>query len=244
MMVKPLRGENAYAFIADCKPEQSALPICAALEPLNRKAVCYAPRNESNDLLEPAQWAAALMQSRNTTLPKRLVAPGPNEAQLQIFLRAAASAPDHKQLLPWRLVLVPTNTRERLAQVFGEALLERDANALPEQVAQAREKAHRAPLLLLLVVDEAKGDPEVSLHERLISAGCAVQNMLLMATAMGFGSALTSGKALTSASFRHLFRLTSSELALCFISVGTANSSKPSRSRPEPADYVSALSDQ
>lgn len=193
---------------------------------------------------EQAQWAATLMQVRQTILPKRLEAPGPNEAQLQILLGAAASAPDHRQLLPWRLVLVPTTTRERLAQVFAQALLKRDVNALPEQVAQAREKAHRAPLLLLLIVDETKGDPEVGLHERIISAGCAVQNMLLMATAMGFGSALTSGKALTSTSFRQLFRLTTSELALCFISVGTANSSKPSRIRPEPADYVNVLADQ
>jgi nitroreductase len=190
------------------------------------------------------QSAATLMQVRQTILPKRLQAPGPNEAQLQILLGAAASAPDHRQLLPWRFVLVPTTARERLAQVFAQALVERDANALPEQVVQAREKAHRAPLLLLLVVDEARGDLEVSLHERTLSAGCAVQNMLLMATAMGFGSALTSGKALTSKSFRQLFGLTSSELALCFISVGTANSSKPSRIRPKPADYVSVLADQ
>ncbi len=199
---------------------------------------------ESSYPTEQVQWAATLMQVRQTMLPKRLQAPGPNETQLQILLGAAASAPDHRQLLPWRFVLVPTTARERLAQVFAQALLERDANALPEQVAQAREKAHRAPLLLLLVVDEAKGDPEVGLNERTLSAGCAVQNMLLMATAMGFGSALTSGKALTSTSFRQLFGLTSSELALCFISVGTANSSKPSRIRPEPADYVSVLADQ
>ena len=199
---------------------------------------------ESSYPADQVQWAATLMQFRQTILPKRLEAPGPIEAQLQILLGVAASAPDHRQLLPWRLVLVPPTTRERLAQVFAQALLERDANALPEQMAQAREKAHRAPLLLLLVVDENKGDPEVSLHERIISAGCAVQNMLLMATAMGFGSALTSGKALTSTSFRQLFRLTSSEVALCFISVGTANSRKPSRIRPEPVDYVSVLADQ
>ena len=193
---------------------------------------------------EPVQWAATLMQVRQTLLPKRLAAPGPDEAQLQTLLGAAASAPDHRQLLPWRFVLVPTTARERLAQVFAQALLERDANALPEQVAQAREKAHRAPLLLLLVVDQAKGDLEVGLHERIISAGCAVQNMLLVATAMGFGSALTSGKALTSTSCRQLFGLTASELALCFISVGTATASQPSRIRPEPADYVSVLVDQ
>jgi nitroreductase len=199
------------------------------------------PSSPANDPAEQAQWAAALMQSRQTILPKRLVAPGPDEAQLQILLSAAASAPDHGQLLPWRLVLVPTSARERLAQVFADALLERDASALPEQVAQAREKAHRAPLLLLLVVDGARGDPEIDLHERIISAGCAVQNMLLMATALGFGSALTSGKALKSSTLRTLFALNPNELALCFVSVGTVASARKARLRPVPADYVSTL---
>lgn len=196
---------------------------------------------QAHESAEQAQWAAALMQSRQTILPKRLVAPGPDTVQLQALLSAAASAPDHGQLLPWRLVLVPTAARERLAQVFADALLERDASALPEQVAQAREKAHRAPLLLLLVVDGARGDPEIDLPERIISAGCAVQNMLLMATAQGFGSALTSGKALKSQTLRTLFSLSPGELALCFISVGSVAAARKSRARPVPADYVSTL---
>ncbi len=181
------------------------------------------------------------MQSRQTILPKRLIAPGPDAAQLQMLLASASSAPDHGQLLPWRFVLVPTGARERLAQVFADALLERDASALPEQVAQAREKAHRAPLLLLLVADGARGDPEIDLHERIISAGCAVQNMLLMATAQGFGSSLTSGKALKSQTLRALFDLSPGELALCFVSVGTVAAARKPRARPVPADYVSTL---
>lgn len=196
------------------------------------------PSNEPND---QAQWAAALMQSRQTILPKRLVEPGPDAQQLQMLLSAAASAPDHGRLLPWRLVLVPNGARERLAHVFADALLERDASALPDQVAQAREKAYRAPVLLLLVVDGARGDPEINLPERIISAGCAVQNMLLMATAQGFGSALTSGKALKSQTLRALFNLSPGELALCFVSVGTVSVARKSRVRPVPADYVSTL---
>lgn len=190
----------------------------------------------------PPRWTAALLQTRQTILPKRLVAPGPNDDQLQTILGAAASAPDHGQLLPWRFVHVPTEQRARLAEVFALSLLERDARATPEQVAQAREKAHRAPLLLLAIVDGARGDPGIDLHERILSAGCAVQNMLLMATAMGFGSALTSGQALKAQPLRQLFELTPGEHALCFISVGTVQSRKPTRLRPAISDYVRTLS--
>ncbi len=66
--------------------------------------------------------------------------------------------------------------------------------------------------------------------------------MLLMATALGFGSALTSGKALQSEVLRRLFRLDADELALCFVSVGTpASAPRPRRRRPDTRQYVSSL---
>ena len=188
-----------------------------------------------------AAMAAALMQSRQTILPKRLTAPGPDAAQLELILSVAASAPDHGQLLPWRFVIVTQAARSDLAEVFGAALLERDAAATPEQQAQAREKAYRSPLLMLAIVNGERGDPEVDLLERMVSAGCALQNILLMATAQGYGSALTSGKALKSAGLRRLFGLGPAEHALCFVSVGTVQSRSSARLRPVPADFVSWL---
>ena len=190
---------------------------------------------------ECARAAADLIHARQTVLPKRLLAPGPDADQLQALLGAAAAAPDHGQLLPWRFVIVPRTERASLAEVFAQALRERDASATPEQLDQAREKAHRAPLLLLVVVDGQRGDPAVDLHERILSAGCSVQNMLLMATAMGYGSALTSGKALGSQALRHRFGLHAGEHALCFMSVGTVAARRPARTRPTVADYCSTL---
>lgn len=188
-----------------------------------------------------SQWAAALMQSRQTTLPKRLGLPGPDAEQLQALLGAAACAPDHGQLLPWRFILIPDAARQRLADVFAQALVERDAAATDDQVAQAREKAFRAPVLMLVVVDGGRGDLDIDLNERVLSAGCAVQNILLMATAQGLGSALTSGKALYSDPLRQLFGLSDQDHAICFISVGTVINAKKPRVRPVPADYVSNL---
>ncbi|AOF86871.1 nitroreductase family protein [Hydrogenophaga sp. RAC07] len=190
---------------------------------------------------ECARAAADLIHARQTVLPKRLLAPGPDANQLQALLGAAAAAPDHGQLLPWRFVIVPRSERASLAEVFAQALRERDASATPEQLDQAREKAHRAPLLLLVVVDGVRGDAAVDLAERILSAGCAVQNMLLMATAMGYGSALTSGKALGSQALRQRFHLHSGEQALCFLSVGTVAARRPARTRPTVADYCSTL---
>ncbi|MBW8464957.1 nitroreductase family protein, partial [Acidovorax sp.] len=161
--------------------------------------------------------------------------------ELAQILSAAAHAPDHGQLVPWRFVLVPEASRTPLADVFAQALLERDPAATPEQAEQAREKAYRSPVLLLAVVDAERGDADIDLAERTVSAGCAVQNMLLMATAQGYGSALTSGKALKADSLRALFQLAPSELALCFVSIGTVLSRKAVRARPVASAYVSTL---
>jgi nitroreductase len=186
--------------------------------------------------------AAALMESRHTILPKRLVEPGPDAAQLEKIFSAAATAPDHGRLCPWRFIVVPPSERHRLAETFASSLKQRDIKASEEEMNRAREKAYRAPLLMLMVVDSTCGDRHIDLNERLISAGCALQNMLLMTTAMGLGSAITSGKALTSVGLHALFQLSSDELALCFISIGTVLSRKPAAPRPEINAFVSMLS--
>ena len=188
-----------------------------------------------------AQWAAELIHHRQTILPKRLAEPGPDVSQLELIFNAAAAAPDHGELVPWRFVVIPQAARGRLAAVFAAALLERDPCATAEQVAQAREKAFRAPVLMLAVVNAGSAECEIPAAERLVSAGCAIQNMLLMATALGFGSALTSGKALLSQGLRNLFSLRACEQAVCFVAIGTPLGRKPRRLRPEPSRYISFL---
>lgn len=188
-----------------------------------------------------AQNAAALIAHRQTILPKRLAEPGPDASQLDQIFRAAAAAPDHNERLPWRFVLIPESQRERLAQVFADSLRERDTFATAEQIEQAREKAFRSPTLMLAVVDIGPADDDIPPAERYISAGGAIQNMLLMATAQGFGSALTSGKAMESKGLRELFALGDTEHAVCFVSIGTAFRRKPARARPEPERFVSTL---
>lgn len=186
---------------------------------------------------------AALMDARQTVLPKRLVEPGPNADELRDWLASATSAPDHDRQRPWRLVLVPAAQRPRLGQAFADALRERDTDATTGQLAQAHEKALRAPVLVVVVVDAACGDPEIDLHERIVSAGCAVQNLLLMATARGWGSGLTSGKAMKSAALRRLLVLGPQEHALCCLSVGSVSARKPTPPRPGVHDIVRTLTD-
>ena len=121
-----------------------------------------------------------LVHSRVNFPARRLVEPGPDRAQLEALLGLATTAPDHGQLAPWRFILVPADARAQLADAFGQALLERDASATAEELARAREKAFRAPTLLIAIVrlggDDGDGIPPL---ERTVSFGAALQNLLL-----------------------------------------------------------------
>ena len=198
---------------------------------------------ESNGLAdERANAVCTLISARQNVSPKRLVEPGPTAVALQRLLLAAAAAPDHGELQPWRFVIVPVDKRHLLANAFALALVDRDPVATLEQIEAAREKAHRAPLLMLAVVRLASDPtPAIPDVERIVSLGCAVQNMLLAAEAMGFGSGLTSGQAMTSERLRGLFGLAVDERAVCFVNVGTVSRRKPPRQRPSAEQVATFL---
>lgn len=191
-----------------------------------------------NEQQQIVQLCDALIQTRQHIGPKRLVAPGPDEAELRQLFEAAAAAPDHAQLRPWRFLVLGPAARERLALVFAQALLARDPRALPEQLDDARVKAFRGPVLVLAIADLRHPDPDVSAHERLVSLGCAIQNLLLAAQARGYGSGLTSGRALGSQALREAFALQDGEHAVCFISLGTTTKHRPVRPRPAVDEFV------
>ena len=185
---------------------------------------------------------SALIASRQTVLPKRLVEPGPTPDQLDDLLRLAADAPDHGCLTPWRFIVVPVAQRNRLAEVFAQALVDRDSRATPEQIAQAREKAHRAPCLLVAIACLGPREPDTPMLERMVSMGAAIQNILLGAHAMGFGAGLTSGQAMASPRLRALCGLGEGEVPVCCVNIGTATQrSQRKAARPLPAQFVGVL---
>lgn len=193
------------------------------------------------DANEATDWALGLLRKRQQTSPKRLVAPGPSPQQIRTLFDAAAQAPDHGLIVPWRFVQVTYASRGRLGEAFSAALLERDRGASIQQMGEARDKAHRAPFLALAVARTQDDHPEIFLAERLVSLGCALQNMLLVAHALGFGAGLVSGQAMDSVALRDLFKIGDKEQAVCFLAVGTTKNTKVARMRPLPETFVSEI---
>jgi nitroreductase len=188
------------------------------------------------------QAAQTLVTTRQNVSAKRLLAPGPSPAELDALLRLAAAAPDHGQLTPWRFVMVPVDQRHQLADAFALALLDRDPAATAVQVQSARDKAHRAPLLLVAVARLGPREPDIPPLERMVSLGAAIQNMLLGAHALGYATGLTSGQAMASPRLQGLLQLAEGDHAVCCINIGTVRSHKAgTRVRPPPADFFGSL---
>jgi nitroreductase len=182
-------------------------------------------------------FARALIGSRFSVSPKRLHAPGPSAGQLQAIVEAAATAPDHRELRPWRLLRIGAAQRGALADLFEAALLERDPAAGAAERAEARAKAHRAPELLLAIVRLGPPHDDVVEHERYVSLGAALMAMLLAAHAMGFAGMLTAGRALRSVAFAQGLGLAPDERAVCFVSLGTPSEVRR-RPRPSASDLL------
>jgi nitroreductase len=172
--------------------------------------------------------------SRHSVSPKRVVSPGPTPEQIIQLVAAAAAAPDHGKLQPWRFIEFPETSRAALAQVFETALRERLPNADDQAVLRAREKASRAPVLLGLVLRLNRRSDVPHVDDQLASGGAALQNVLLAVHAMGFGARALSGQAVRTQSFRAALKLKEEETFLCFIAIGTATTAPKSRLRADP----------
>jgi nitroreductase len=170
-----------------------------------------------------AEALETIIQTRRTTSPRRMTSPGPNETQLRNLMLAALAAPDHGNLTPWRFVEVQPDDRQSLAELFVKIRSAQDPDAKAEDLQRSREKAYRAPTLLLAIARFTHTSDLVSKEEVLVSLGCAIQNMLLSATAAGFATALTSGRSLKSPEFAHFFGLSDHEQPICFVNIGTAS---------------------
>ena len=190
---------------------------------------------------DQSHFVLSLINSRQNVAPKRLVVPGPSQQQLEKIFSAAVTAPDHGLLQPWRFILIPEHKRDALGTAFVNALKERDLKASQVQIESAYTKAFRAPCVMICVLSNKVSQPHIPKNERLISLGCALQNMLLMARSMSIGCGITSGQSINSEPIRKLFQLSSDEEGICFLNFGTVKEYKPKRPIPNPSSFFSSL---
>jgi nitroreductase len=151
----------------------------------------------------------------------RLAEPGPTPEQLERLLSAAARAPDHGRLKPWRFILVDGAVRESLANAVAEARRDQIPTYTDEQMELEREKIRRSPRILVVGCAVRKDFAKVPEIEQVIAVGAAVENLLLAAHDLGVGVMWKTGPAAYSPKVKSVVGLAADDHIVAILHLGT-----------------------
>jgi nitroreductase len=121
-----------------------------------------------------------------------------------------------------------------------QSLQRRKADASPEMIQREKQKALRAPTIVVVAARPKSTDriPEV---EQIVSAGAAAQNIMLAAYAMGFGAMWRTGDAAYDDEVKTALGLPASDKLIGFIYLGSTDGAPSPAARPAFKDFVSSL---
>lgn len=179
----------------------------------------------------------SLLSTRRSGKPRDLVAPGPDDAQLQQILEIAARTPDHGKLAPWRFVIVPADKRAALAETITNAYRAERPQAARLEIEALEQFATQAPTLVV-VLSSPKVDSHIPLWEQQLSAGAAGMNLLHAAHALGFAGGWLTGWAAYSDAVRDAFGAEPERIA-GYIFLGTPGKQLEERPRPDLQKIIS-----
>ncbi|MHB0776453.1 nitroreductase family protein [Halomonas sp. WWR20] len=168
----------------------------------------------------------------------KLSGPPPDAEQLDAMYRAALRAPDHKELTPWRFIEFSGEGLDRLGDLFAEAERNKDPQADEKALDSVRKKPKRAPMIIAVIAKVVPDLPKVPPIEQVLSAGCAAQNILLAAQALGLGGMWRTGTFAFDETVRTGLGLDRDDEIVGFLYLGhLGGRHKPVPSR-DPSDYV------
>jgi len=159
----------------------------------------------------------ALLQRRSA---KSLTDPAPDEGALALIFESAARAPDHGRIRPWRFIVIQGAARERFGDLLAEHLRRAHPSATPETLQRERQKAFRAPLIVVVAAICNPG-VKIPVIEQILSAGAAAQNIMLAASALGFNSMWKTGDPAYDDAVKAALGLEAKDAIVGFLYLGT-----------------------
>jgi len=181
--------------------------------------------------------ALDVLLTRRSISPVLLDDPAPSESDLNDMFDAALRAPDHGGLRPWRFTVVRGAAREKLGDVFADAMKAREPNVPAKILENERQRAFRGPLIVAVgaALQPEHAIPEI---EQLLSVGAAVMNVLNAAHAMGYGAMWVTGKRTFDPAVAEALGFVQPDRLLGFVHMGTAREPGRQLDRPDRADHV------
>jgi len=161
-----------------------------------------------------------------------LDAPAPTRAQIQEAIECAATAPDHKKLRPWRFIVTEGDARHELGLALLEAAQAKavqDGEELSEKtIKKTRSMPLRAPLIIT-VVTQIQVHKKVPPFEQMLSAGAAVQNLILALKAQGYNTVWRTGLLCNEPAVKAYFDVGPDDYVTAFVYTGTSPKDEPKR---------------
>lgn len=151
--------------------------------------------------------------------------PAPTHEQVTAAIGCAATAPDHKKLQPWRFIVTEGDARHAFGQALvaaAEAKAIREGDTLSDK---ERQKAASLPLrapVIITVVTHMREHKKVPLFEQMLSAGAAVQNLILALKAQGFSTVWRTGLLCNEPAVKAYFDVSVDDYVTAFVYTGTS----------------------
>ena len=155
--------------------------------------------------------------------------PAPSPEELAFAIQAGLTAPDHHRLQPWRFLTVKGDARIKMGEALHQALVARGETD-EELFRKVRAQPLRAPLILVCVVHPQE-HPKVPVQEQILSTGAAVQNILLMIKALGYGAIWRTGAITESPVVKQAFGLAKQDIIAGFVYIGSLSREIPVREK-------------
>lgn len=164
--------------------------------------------------------------------------PAPTDDELAEVFAAAVTAPDHGAIRPWRFAVIRGAALERFGDLFAEATRRRDPAAGAEVLEEARKKALRSPLVIVVWAEVRENHPKVPPIEQVVSTAAAAQNMLLALHAKGYGAIQLTGPNAHDPFVKGAFGLRAKDEIVGFLYVGTPIEPVAAKRRPDATAFL------
>jgi len=173
----------------------------------------------------------ALLTRRRSATAITMAEPGPNPAQVEHLLGVAARVPDHGKLTPWRFIVFEGDARADFGGILGKVFAATNPDATNTQINFEVNRLTRAPLVVA-VISRVLEKHKVPEWEQILSAGAVCQNLLIAASAMGFGAQWLTEWYAFDPQIKDTLGLRSGERIAGFIYVGSVSEEPVERARP------------
>lgn len=140
---------------------------------------------------------------------------------IHTLLDAATWAPNHKNTEPWKFRVITGEARVQLGEEMARITKEKTANLDEEEaqkkVGKVRKGPLRAPVIIVMAVSPSGKVPEI---EEYVAAGCAMQNILLVAQENGLATYVRTGEIAYETELNKYLQLEELDKIVGFIYVG------------------------